>query len=53
MLTKHGLTQVLSSDFKKTPVYFSWNFLIYWSAIHHRPHYTSGGCVRPLLVRHY
>ena len=22
-----------SSDFKKTPVYFSWNFLIYWSAI--------------------
>ena len=24
---------ILSSDFKKTPVYFSWNFLIYWSAI--------------------
>ena len=33
MLTKHQLTQVLSSDFKKTPVYFNWNFLIYWSAI--------------------
>ena len=35
MLTKHLLTQVLSSDFKKTPVYFNWNFLIYmyWSAI--------------------
>ena len=33
MLTKQWLTQVLSSDFKKTPVYFSWNFLIYWSAI--------------------
>ena len=33
MLTKHELTQVLSSDFKKTPVYFNWNFLIYWSAI--------------------
>ena len=33
MLTKHIRTQVLSSDFKKTPVYFKWNFLIYWSAI--------------------
>ena len=33
MLTKHLLTQVLSSDCKKTPVYFNWNFLIYWSAI--------------------
>jgi len=33
MLTKCQLTQVLSSDFKKTPVYFNWNFLIYWSAI--------------------
>ena len=33
MLTKHLLTQVLSSDFKKTAVYFNWNFLIYWSAI--------------------
>ena len=33
MLTKHWLTQVLSSDFKKTPAYFSWSFLIYWSAI--------------------
>ena len=33
MLTKHQLTQVLSSDFKKTTVYFNWNFLIYWSAI--------------------
>ena len=35
--TKQWLTQVLSSDFKKTPVYFSWSFLIYcncnWSAI--------------------
>ena len=31
--TKHQLTQVLSSDFKKTPVYFNWNFLIYWAAI--------------------
>jgi len=33
MLTKYQLTQVLSSDFKKTPVYFDWNFLIYWSTI--------------------
>ena len=33
MLTKHQLTQVLSPAFKKTPVYFNWNFLIYWSAI--------------------
>ena len=33
MLTKHELTQVLSSDFEKTLVYFNWNFLIYWSAI--------------------
>ena len=33
MLPKHELTQVLSSDFKKTPVYFNRNFLIYWSAI--------------------
>jgi len=33
MLTKYQLTQVLSSDFKKTPVSFDWNFLIYWSAI--------------------
>ena len=31
MLTKDLLTQVLSSDFKKTPVYFNWNFPIYWS----------------------
>ena len=27
------MIQVLSSDFKKTPVYFNCNFLIYWSAI--------------------
>ena len=27
------MTRVLSSDFKKTPVYFNWNFLIYLSAI--------------------
>ena len=33
MLPNNQLTQVLSSDFKKTPVYFNWNFLIYWSAI--------------------
>jgi len=33
MLTKYQLTQVLSSDSIKTPVYFYWNFLIYWSAI--------------------
>jgi len=33
MLTTYQLTQVLSSDFKKTPVYLNWNFLIYWSAI--------------------
>jgi len=33
MLTKYQLNQVLSSDFEKTPVYFNWNFLIYWSAI--------------------
>jgi len=33
MLTKYQLTQVLSSDFIKTPVYFNWNCLIYWSAI--------------------
>jgi len=32
-LSKYQLTHVLSSDFKKTPVYFHWNFLIYWSAI--------------------
>ena len=32
MLTKHKVTQVLSSGFKKTPVYFNWNFAIYWSA---------------------
>ena len=31
MLTKHWLTQVLSSDFENTPVYFNWNFLPYWS----------------------
>ena len=33
MLTKHQLTQVLSSNFKKIPVYFNWNFLSYWNAI--------------------
>ena len=33
MLIKYQLTQVLSSDFKKTPVYFNWNFLTYWSAM--------------------
>ena len=33
MLTKHQLTQVLSSDFKETPIYFNRNFLIYWCAI--------------------
>ena len=33
MLTKQKFTQDLSSDFKKTPVYFNWNFLTYWSAI--------------------
>ena len=33
MSTKHYVTQVLSSDFKKTPVYFKCIFLIYWSAI--------------------
>ena len=33
MLTKHYLNQVLSSDFKKTLVYFNWNLLIYRSAI--------------------
>jgi len=33
MLGKYQLTQVLSSDFKKTPVYLNWNFLIFWSAI--------------------
>ena len=33
MLTKDYLTQVLSSDFKKSPVYFNWNLLMYWSAI--------------------
>ena len=32
MLTKQ-LTQLLSSDFKKTPVYFNWNFLTYCSSI--------------------
>ena len=31
MLTKDLLTQVLSSGFKKTPVYFKWNFLTYWT----------------------
>ena len=33
MSTKHQLTQVLSSDFKKALVHLNWNFLIYWSAI--------------------
>jgi len=33
MLTKYQLTQVLSSVFKKTPLYFNRNFLIYWSTI--------------------
>ena len=33
MLNKHLLTKVLISDFRKTPVYFNWNFLTYWSAI--------------------
>ena len=33
MLTKHSATKVLSCDFKKTPVYFNWNFPIEWSAI--------------------
>ena len=33
MLTKHKVTQVLSSDFKKTPVYFNWNFVTCWSTI--------------------
>ena len=27
------MTYVLSSDFKKTLVYFNWNFVICWSAI--------------------
>ena len=27
------MIQLLSSDFKKAPVCFNWNFLIYWSAI--------------------
>ena len=30
---KTMLTKVLSSDFKKTPVYFNLNFVICWSAI--------------------
>ena len=29
LLKPYGDT--LSSDFKKAPVYFNWNFLIYWS----------------------
>ena len=33
MLTKHKLTQLLSFDLKKTPVYFNWKFPTYWSAI--------------------
>ena len=33
MLTKNSLTQVLSSDFKKAPVYFNWYFLTYWSVV--------------------
>ena len=33
VLNIDSLTQVLSSDFKKTPVNFNWNFLTYWSAI--------------------
>ena len=33
VLNIESLTQVLSSEFKKTPVYFNWNFLTYWSAI--------------------
>ena len=27
------MTKVLSLDFKKTPVYFNWNFPSQWSAI--------------------
>ena len=33
ILAKRELTQVFSSDFKETPVYFNWNFFIYWFAI--------------------
>ena len=33
MLTKHHISQVLSLDFKTTPIYFNWNFSISWSAI--------------------
>ena len=30
---KKTITQVLSSDLKRTPAHFSWSFLIYWSAV--------------------
>ena len=33
MLAKHQMTQVLILDFKKTLVYFNWNFPILWCAI--------------------
>ena len=33
MFTKHLVTQVLSLNFKKTLVYFNWNFPFKWSTI--------------------
>ena len=35
MVSERKVTQVLSLDFKKTPVYFrcNWNFPILWSAV--------------------
>ena len=33
MLTKLQISEVLSLDFKTTPVYFNWNFPFSWSAI--------------------
>ena len=32
MLSKYQLTQVLSSDFKKTAVYFNWNLMCVYAA---------------------
>ena len=33
LINTFGVIGTLSSDFKKTPVYFNWSFLIYWSTI--------------------
>ena len=42
MSTKQEVTEVLSLDLKKSPVYFHWNFPISWRAI------TNFGVLREL-----